>query len=377
MSRPVGGRVCAPTRRLSYNDFSMLAVARRLQLSCYMMNKLSYVGLLLVAACGETGAIVDASPADPYGDAALQLNDEGPQVGAALVADAGLWPEQAADDFRTVRYVGDRIVVVLDALENAIEDTQGRVQTMDEQSSLVVTKRNVAARAIDVDTQAWLSAGADLYSADGKVCHAAVARISAMGFLHVATDDEATLRSSGERWKTTARQGGVYLVAEIGSDCPAGAVWARQGSVAATPAWPSEAASPELEALAIAAVPSLSLAQDAMAEFRTYEEAKDPTRHWDSEAYTTVKQFVVGPHRYVRLTLSVPGGCGDWGTQLSAVWEVESSAGHDQLVLRQQSVDTSEMLFATDLNSDGVPELIAPDTFEAPWSSVGDEGCGC
>lgn len=352
-------------------------MARRLQFSSSMMNKLSYVGLLLVAACGETGAIVDASPVDLNSDAQLRLHGEGPQGGAALVAAAGLWPEQAADDFRTVRYVGDRIVVVLDALENAMDDTQGRVQTMDEQSSLVVTKRNVAARAIDADTQTWVSTGADLYSADGKVCHAAVARISAMGFLHVAEDDEATLRSSSERWKTTARQGGVYLVAEIGSDCPAGAVWARQGTVAAKPAWPSDAVSPELEALAIAAIPSLSLAQDAMAEFRTYEEAKDPARHWDSDADTTVKQFTIGANHYVRLTLSVPGGCGDWGTQLSAVWELDVQNGHDVLTLRQQSADTSEILFATDLNSDGVPEFIAPDFFEAPWSSVADEGCGC
>ncbi len=341
------------------------------------MNKLSYVGLLLVAACGETGAIVDANLADLNGDAPLRLHG---QVGAAITqaeADSAPWPEQAADDFRSVRYVGDRVVVVLDALENAMADTQGRVQTMEELDTLVVTKRNVADRAIDVDTRAWLSTGADLYSADGKVCHAAVARISAMGFLHVASEDEVNLRNSSERWKTTARQGGVYLVAEVASDCPAGAVWARQGTVAAKPAWPSEAVSPELAALAIAAVPKLSLAQQQMAEFRTYQEAKDPARQWDSDAYTTVKQFVVGTHHYVRLTLSVQGGCGDWGTQLSAVWELESRAGHDQLVLRQQSEDTSEMLFATDLDSDGVPEFIAPDFFDAPWSSVGDEGCGC
>ncbi len=370
MSRPVGGRVCAPTRRLSYNDFSMLAVARRLQLSCYMMNKLSYVGLLLVAACGETGAIVDASPAVTNGDAGGAADLSG-------VADGSLWPEQAADDFRTVRYVGDRVVVVLDELTTALDDTHGRAQTIDERDSLVVTKRAVLDRAIDVDTRAWISTGADLYGADGKVCHATVTRISAMGFLHIATQDNATLRNHNERWQATARQGGVYLVAEVANGCPAGAVWARQGMPAAKPAWPSEVVSPELEALAIAAVPSLSLAQEAMAEFRTYEEAKDPTRHWDTDANTDVKQFVVGTHRYVRLTLAVPGNCGDWGTHLSAMWEVESSAGRDQLVLRQQSEDTSDILFATDLDSDGVPEFIAPDTFEAPWSSVSDEGCGC
>ncbi len=333
------------------------------------MNKLSYVGLLLVAACGETGAIVDAPSAVTDGDAG----------GAAdlRVADASLWPEQAADDFRTVRYVGDRVVVVLDELTTAIDDTHGRAQTIDEMDSLVVTKRNVLDRAIDAETRAWVSTGADLYGADGKVCHATVTRISAMGFLHIATDDNATLRNHGERWQATARQGGVHLVAEVASGCPAGAVWARQGMTAAKPAWPSEAVSPELEALALAAVPSLSLAQGKMAEFRTYEEAKDPARHWDSDGYTTVKQFVVGTHRYVRLTLSVPGGCGDWGTQLSAVWELDVHNGHDVLRLRQQSEDTSEILFATDLDSDGVPEFIAPDDFEAPWSSVSDEGCGC
>ena len=342
-----------------------------------MMNKLSFVGLLLVAACGETGAIVDAPMAATSGNAQLQLTGEGGVADGPDVANASLWPEQAADDFRTVRYVADRAVVVLDELTTAITDTQGRVQTIDEQDSLVVTKRNVLDRAIDAKTRAWVSTGADLYGADGKVCHATVTRISAMGFLHIATDDNATLRNHGERWQATAREGGVYLVAEVASGCPAGAMWARQGTDVAVPAWPSEAVSPAITALAIAAVPSLSLAQAHMTEFRTYEEARDPAHHWDTDAHITVNQFVVGIHRYVRLTLSVPGGCGDWGAQLAAVWELESSFGRDRLRLRQQSEDTSEILFAVDLDRDGVPEFIAPDDFAAPWSSVSDEGCGC
>ena len=333
------------------------------------MNKLSYVGWLLVAACGETGAIVDAPTAVTDGNMSL--------TGEAAVTDPSLWPEQAADDFRTVRYVGDRVVVVLDELTTAIDDTYGRAQTIDQQASLVVTKRNVLDRAINAETRAWVSTGADLYGADGKVCHATVTRLSAMGFLHIATADNATLRTDGERWQATARQGGVYVVAEVTSGCPAGAVWARQGMDAAVPAWPSEPVSPTVAALAIAAVPSLSLAQAHMTEFRSYAEAKDPTHHWDTDADVTVTQFVIGTHRYVRLTLSVPGSCGDWGAQLAAVWELESSAGHDQLRLRQQSEDTSDILFATDLNHDGIPEFIAHDEFEAPWSSVGDEGCGC
>ncbi len=341
------------------------------------MNKLSYVGLLVVAACGETGAIVDANSAAINDDSSLRLLGASGQGGAQQVIDASLWPEQAADGFCSVRYVGDHMVVVLDALEDASTSTQGGVQTIDEVDSLVVTKRNVVDRAIDAQTRAWLNDGVDLYGADGAACHAAVTRISAMGFLHVASEDESTLRKNDARWQATARQGGVYLVAEVADGCPAGAVWARQGTVAAKHAWPSEAVSPELEAMALAAIPMLPLAQEQMALFRTYQEAQDPARRWDSEADTTVKQFVVGTHRYVRLTLSGPGSCGDWGAQLSAVWELQVVDGHDQLVLRQQSEDTSEILFATDLDSDGVPELIAPDDFDAPWSSVGDEGCGC
>ena len=332
----------------------------------HMMNKLSYVGLLLVAACGETGAIVDANSAAIEGDDA-----------APYVMEPTLWPEQTADDFRTVRYVGDHVVVVLDALDDASTITQGRVATIEALDTLVVTKRSVVDRALDDQTRVWLNDGVDLYGADGTVCHAAVTKIAAMGFLHIAAEDEAALRKSSERWETSEERGGVYLVAEVASGCPAGAVWARQGAAVAKPAWASEAVSPQLEALALAAVPALPLAREQMEEFRTYEQAKDPARHWDSNADITVKQFVVGTHRYVRLTLSVPGNCGDWGTQLSAVWELQVVAGRDQLVLRQQSQDTSEMLFATDLDNDGVPELIAPDYFEAPWSSVGDEGCGC
>jgi len=326
------------------------------------------ISSLLVAGCGETGLIVDARP-----DAVVFAAPDG--AIDAEVAPA-LWQPQNADDFSTVQYVGDKAVVLLGELADAAEHTHGRVRAIEQRDSLVVTGREVDAATIDAEARAWLQAGADLYAADGTLCHAAVTKISAVGLLNIGDDDVSGLRNTTLRWQRSVSRNAVYVVAELSAaGCPNGAVWARQGAPVPAVAWRSEPATPALTALALAAVPALPLAQQAMKDFQEYQPHDGKT--WDSDASTDVALFTVGAHRYVRMTLIVDGGCGSWGTNVEAVWEVLSRNGLDVLELREQSSDTSDVVFATDMNHDGVPEFVAPDTFDAPWSSDDFEGCGC
>ncbi len=323
------------------------------------------ISSLLAAGCGETGMIVDARP-----DAVVFAAADAP------VATAALWEPQIVDDFATVQYVGDRAVVLLGTLADAAQHTHGRVRAIEQRDSLVVTQREVDAAAIDEDARAWMQAGADLYAADGTACHVAVTKVSAMGLLNIGDDDMSGLRNTTLRWQRAVSRDAVYLVAELAPNgCPTGAVWARQGATVPTVAWRSEPASPALTALALAAVPALPLAQQAIKDYQEYEPHEGKT--WDSDASTDIALFTVGAHRYLRLTLIVDGGCGSWGTNVEAVWEVVSRNGLDVLELREQSSDTTDAVFATDANHDGIPEFIAPDSFDAPWSSDDYYGCGC
>ena len=325
------------------------------------------ISLVAVAGCGETGLLVNARP-----DAVVFAASDG----ANAQVHVALWEPQSVDDFATVQYVGERPVVLLGVVADAAYHTHGRVRAIEQRDSLVVTQRDVDSAAVDAEARAWQQAGADLYAADGTACHVAVTNISAMGFLNIGDDDLSGLRNTTQRWQRSVSRDAVYVVAELdAAGCPAGAVWARMGATVPAVAWRSEPASPALAALALAAVPTLPLAQQAMKDFQAYQ--PHDGKNWDSDASTDIALFTVGAHRYLRLTLIVDGGCGSWGTNVEAVWEVVSRNGLDVLELREQSSDTTEAVFATDLNHDGVPEFIAPDSFDAPWSSDDYYGCGC